>query len=405
MDVGHSVFQTPYPQATVTPNPCSVADSLAAAQAATGLTDFGTDRRFLEGLEVLVEAALLMPQFPVAVSRLYERIHNYLCMRLRLIDDERRHPEILAVKIASPIIIVGLPRSGTTITFDLLAEDPRFRYPRDWEWVAPWPATEAATIESDPRIALLQPAFDQALRLDPLLAAVHRFDCRAPGECNTGMMYHFAGTNYWAELRVPRHAEWIENVLPSGLYDDHKRLLQQMSWKGPKGRWILKSPHHLFDLLGLLRAYPDARLVWTHRDPVKTFSSLASLVNGVRPACGLPHDPVGVGTMAAKLWTKAILNAVAVRESHPEIESRIIDLPQAHVAADPIGAVRAIYAHCGETPSPDFAARTASFVGANAKSRRLGQHAHRPEDFGIDAAVVRRELAPYYQRFGRFLDD
>jgi hypothetical protein len=352
---------------------------------------------------VLVEAADAMTEFPAAVGHVRDRILNYLCMRLHLIDDERRHPEILGVRIDRPIIIIGLPRSGTTVTFDLLAQDPRFRYPRDWEWFIPWPATEAETIETDPRIALLQPSFEQALLLDPSLAAVHRFDCRAPGECNTGMMYHFAGTNYWAELSVPKHAQWVLDVLPQGLYRDHKRLLQQMSWKGPKGRWILKSPHHLFDLEGLVRTYPDARLIWTHRDPVKAFSSLASLVNGVRPASGLPQDRVGVGTMTVKIWSRALLNAIKVRTTLPEIEAKIIDVPQSRIAADPIGAVRAIYQHCGETPPPDFDARTASFIAGDTTAQRLGQHQHRPEDFRIDAAAVRRELAPYYERFGAFL--
>jgi hypothetical protein len=376
---------------------------MAAAQTASGLTDFGADTSFLEGLEVLVEAADAMREFPLAVGHIRDRILNYLCMRLHLIDDERRYPEILDVKIDRPIIIIGLPRSGTTVTFDLLAQDPRFRYPRDWEWFVPWPATEAETIETDPRIALLQPAFEQALLRDPSLAAMHRFDCRAPGECNTGMMYHFAGTNYWAELGVPKHAQWVLDVLPDGLYRDHKRLLQQMSWKGPKGRWILKSPHHLFDLEGLVRTYPDARLIWTHRDPVKAFSSLASLVNAVRPANGLPQDRIGVGTMTAKIWSKALLNAIKVRTTQPEIEAKIIDLPQSRIAADPIGAVRAIYEHCGETPSPDFDARTASFIAGDTKAQRLGQHKHRPEDFGIEAAAVRREIAPYYERFGALL--
>jgi hypothetical protein len=398
VDPGTAIVADSIPPAEVVRH--DVAGLMAAARKTTGLTDFGTDTSFLEGLQVLVEAANLMTEFPVAAGHVRDRINNYLCMRLHLMEDERRHPEILDVRIDRPIIIIGLPRSGTTVTFDLLAQDPRFRYPRDWEWFIPWPATEAATIETDPRIALLQPLFEQALLLDPSLAAVHRFDCRAPGECNTGMMYHFAGTNYWAELSVPLHAQWVLDVLPEGLYRDHKRLLRQMSWKGPKGRWILKSPHHLFDLEGLVRTYPDARLIWTHRDPIKTFSSLASLVNGVRPASGLPHDPAGVGSMTTKIWSKAILNAVSVRANHPEIEAKILDLPQSRIAADPIGAVRAIYEHAGETPSPDFDARTASFIGGDTKAQRLGQHKHRPGDFGIDAAAVKRELAPYYDRFG-----
>src|SRR3546814_5004124 len=86
-------------------------------------------------------------------------------------------------------------------------------------------------------------------------------DCTQPGECNHGMMLHFGSTNFPAEFGVPAFAEWLQENPPEGQYRTHKRMLQQFQWKGPRGRWTLKSPQHLFDLPGLVEAYPGAMLV------------------------------------------------------------------------------------------------------------------------------------------------
>ena len=96
-------------------------------------------------------------------------------------------------------------------------------------------------------------------------------------------MYHFSSSNWWPQVGAWEHAEWLIGARPRGYYETHKRLLQQMHWKGPDGRWLLKTPQHLFDLPGLFDVYPDARVVWTHRDPVSTFSSLS-----FRPYFGNP---------------------------------------------------------------------------------------------------------------------
>src|SRR5690606_8203766 len=145
---------------------------------------------------------------------------------------------------------------------------------------------EAETFNSDPRIAIVKAMQDNWLAHAPELATIQRMDCTQPGECNHGMSFHFAGSNFAAELGVPKYAQWVIDEIPEGLYRTHQRLLQQFQWKGPKGRWMLKSPHHLFDLEGLIGTYPDAGLVWTHRDPVSTFSSLSSMLYGFQKAVG-----------------------------------------------------------------------------------------------------------------------
>jgi hypothetical protein len=382
------------------PAALNAAALMAEAQAATGLTDFGGDPAFREGLDVLVDAASDIKVSPETLATIRFRVLNFLGMRLHLVEDAKLHPEILGIRIEKPLIIIGLPRTGTTITFDMLALDTRSRYPRDWEWYMPWPATEAATIDTDPRIAMMQPSHQRAVELDPSLQDVHRYDCSLPGECNTGMMYHFAGCNWWSELGLPKHARWIIDVVPEGLYRDHKRLLQQMQWKGPKGHWLLKSPHHLLDLPGLLRTYPDARLIWTHRDPIMAFSSLADYITKIQPACGTVPDPHFNGRTVVDLWSTAILQALKARDEHPEVDAAIIDLSQAEIGRDPIQAVRQIYAHFDEAMTPEFLSRLVSYLGGDKNAQRQGKHHHRPEDSGIDPDRDRRRLVSYYDRFG-----
>jgi hypothetical protein len=301
------------------------------------------------------------------------------------------------------MFIFGLPRTGTTITFDMLSRDPAVRFPRDWEWLVPWPPAEAETIDTDPRIAAIQPMVDLFLKRAPELAAVHRFDCTAPGECNCGLMYHFSSTNYWAELGTARHAEWLIANIPDGQYREHKRLLQQMQWKGPKGRWLLKSPQHLFDLAELFATYSDARAVWTHRDPVATFSSLSSMITLLHRVAGLDPDPHEVGDIVVRTWSRAILNAVEARQADPAIDAAIIDLPHREVVSDPVAAMRRIYAFFDQPFTAELALSLDRFMQEDDKAQRAGKHKHRPEDYGIDPDKVRRDLASYYQLYGQMV--
>jgi hypothetical protein len=264
------------------------------------------------------------------------------------------------------------------------------------------PATEAATIDSDPRIALIQPLLDRMSTAAPELAQVQRLDCTAPGECNTGLMYNFTSTNYYAEFGTRAHSEWIIGGGPTQLYRDHKRLLQQMQWKGPWGRWLLKAPQHLFDLPGLLRTYPDARIIWTHRDPVATFSSLASMLSLVQRSVRLEPDPHELGDMVVRLWSKAILNAIEARSANPAIERIIVDVPHHEIVRSPVNAMRSVYERVEQPFTPAVEKRLQAFA-THDRAQRLGRHRHEAKTFGIDPVAVRQLLSPYYARFGRFV--
>src|SRR3546814_3146963 len=128
-----------------------------------------------------------------------------------------------------PLVVFGLPRTGTMIVYDLLCLDPAARAPREWEWYIPWPAPEIETFATDPRIAQVQSIYENWLKHAPQLADIQRMDCTQPGECNHGMMLHFGSTNFPAEFGVPAFAEWLQENPPEGQYRTHKRSEEHTS--------------------------------------------------------------------------------------------------------------------------------------------------------------------------------
>ena len=380
------------------------ADTLSRmAEYNTGLSNWGPDLSFRVGLLKLIDAANDMHAAPQFYEEVQRRIVHVLETRLHLAEDARLHPEIEQQEIKPPLAIIGLPRTGTTITFDLLTLDPASRAPREFELFLPWPATEEATFTTDPRIAVMQAMHDNWLKHAPQLAEIQRGDAKLPGECNHGMVFHFAGSNLPAEYGVPKFAEWVINEVPEGLYRTHKRLLQQYQWKGPKGRWVIKSPHHLFDLPGMVEAYPDVQLVWTHRDPVSTLSSLSSFFAALQAAVGQGTDLHAIGRSVVDTWVTAMVRATRARAERPDIEARIIDIAHRDVVLDPIGSMRRIYERFDLDFSPDVEQRMTTFLNENPAASRLGKHKHTAEQFGINPDEVHSRLADYYTRFGHLL--
>jgi hypothetical protein len=382
--------------------PLTVSGLEAAAREMTGLADFGPDTGWREGFGRLVAAVEAMGPNDQLRQLATHNIVGQLATRLRFARDDRQHPEIAAQDVGDPLIVIGLPRTGTTISYDLLCLDPAARAPREWEWYIPWPPPEQATFDSDPRIAQVTAMYDNWLHHAPQLLDIQRFDCTQPGECNHGMQYHFGSTNFAAELGVPDYAQWLRESDVTGQYVSHKRLLQNFQWKGPKGRWTLKSPQHLFDLPALLEAYPSAMLVWTHRDPALTFSSLSSMIAGFLAAFGGDKDKAAIGRDVVETWIAGMNRALAARRD-PAIEGRIIDLAHKDVVADPMGAVQRIHDRFGLAFSDEHKARISRFLTENPAAKRMGKHKHSPEEYGIDIAEVRGRMANYYGRFGDLL--
>lgn len=395
-------MSNPHDAPTSIQEPLTLAGLLATAEKATGLSDWGEDRTFEIGLNKLAEALEAMNPSPEFRANVHNRLQQTLAMKLQMRQDELKHPEITAGRIEKPLIIVGLPRTGTTILYDLLSLDPALRWPREWETFIPWPAPEAATMDTDPRIDVINGLYKVMLEKSPELNDIQRLDSTRPGECNHIFTHHFSSTNFNAEWSVPDYQDWyLSNRVP-GHYPCHKRILQQLQWKGPKGNWLLKSPEHLFDLEGLFATYPDAQLVWTHRDPALTLSSISSMVHALCKAQDVDVPKAFIGAGMWKTWKEGMGRGTESRSKDPKIENAILDLAHKDVVLDPVGAVKKIYDHFDRPFSDEHAKAIDKFINDNPAAKRIGKHKHSPEEYGLDVNEIREGLTDYYARFGDY---
>lgn len=258
--------------------PLQAEELMATARRNTGFGDFGSGRweegfrTFLAALESDAELHLL--------GRLMTRsdILIWLEARLGIEAAYAAHPEIDDEVVDRPVIVTGLPRSGTSITFELLAQDPQFGSPRQWEIMFPYPPPERATYRTDPRIARCEQLVTQWNRVVPSYAAMHEMGATIPNECIVAMSCTFMTENLPGQFQIPSYNEWFFRQELDEPYAYYKRMLKLLQWRNPRGHWLLKSPSHLGALPVLFRTFPDARVVVTHRDPVVAQASVTNLL-------------------------------------------------------------------------------------------------------------------------------
>lgn len=370
----------------------------ARATRATGLDDFGDERfheplrRLLDGFER--EAALTLLGRIIARADLVRLLEN----RLRMQAAHVRHPEIAAGKIERPLVIVGLPRTGTSILHELLAQDPANRVPMTWEVMHPHPPPERATYESDPRIAAVDAQLAGVDRIIPGFKRMHPMGATLPQECVALTAHDFASMLFTTTHRLPSYQAWLDRADLRWVYASHRRQLQYLQWKCPAERWVLKSPGHLWALDALFREYPDARVVQTHRDPLRVVASLASLVAVLRSMASDAIDRHEIGREWTELLARGLARATAVRDARPPDAPAIFDVHFRELMRDEIGMVRRIYAHFDLELSADAEARMRRFLAANPKDKH-GAHRYTLADAGLDAAAERERYRAYEERY------
>lgn len=366
------------------------------AIAATGLSDFG-DLPFREALEAQLWALEHESGHPAErLETLTEGHVGLLVKRLRLVDDRKSHPEIADERIDAPVVVLGLPRTGSTHLHALLATRPGARAPLQWEMSMPSPPPEAATFAADPRIAEVQAVLDDRPN-NAELQAIHPFGSIRPEQCIGLIDWSFVNQAALAPHRMPSYFEWYLSADQRVAYRHHRRMLQHLQWRNP-GAWVLKFPKHVFALDALLATYPDARIVWTHRDPVKAVSSAISFVGTIRRLASPIFDPARFGAEWVALEETGLLRAMAVRQQLDD-EARFYDLQYNDLVADPVGTVSRIHEHFGMSVDDEIRRRVAGFQDRNPKDKH-GRHDYSPDQYGLDAGQLRRRFEWYTARFG-----
>jgi len=375
-----------------------------ARQRAEGADDLGGgpgEAFFMEGLTRLVDS-LEREGHLNALGRMIarERVLLHTTNRLLYVRDRARHPAIAEERIVAPVFIIGMPRTGTTILHDILAQDPANRAPLTWETMFPSPPPEAAHFETDPRIERCAATFPDVEAQIPAFKAMHPMGAQLSQECVTMMGETMCTALFHNQFRVPGYQDWVDHEADlAHVYRFHERQLQHLQWRNARERWVLKTGAHMWGLEHLLRTYPDARIVFTHRDPVKTMTSYASLTALVRSMGSDEVDPLEI----AEDWTARIKHvlehAIAVREEQTPPDALFYDMLFQDFVADQFGVVERIYEAFDLPLTGEGADRMRAFIADNPKGKH-GIHRYAPEEFGVRPDAVRDAFRPYLERFG-----
>jgi hypothetical protein len=371
---------------------------IAQACEAAGSDDFGEPDGWRDGLALLADGLASESYLnDLGVEIAVMDIVGPLTNRLRITQWRKENPAAAAAPVERPIFIVGQPRTGTTILFDLLAQDPDLRPPLTWEVDVPWPLPQPQTYDTDPRIAQIQANLEMSELIVPGLMAHHPMGALLPQECVRIWAAQFCSMIFPVQYRLPTYSRWM-------LYDaDHRnayryhRIFLQYLQSGVSGQWLLKSPAHLWQLDTLVAEYPDAVIVQTHRDPLNVISSIASLTHHVRR---MASDHRDIGECAEGCREENVVGldrAMKVRDSGVLNPGQIIDILFADFIADPFAEVRKLYAALGRELSAVAEQRMRDFLAAHPGDR--GSARYTWSDTGLDAAEVREQVREYQERF------
>jgi hypothetical protein len=376
-------------------NPSSV---IASAIKMAGSSDLGTDS-YLEPLEIFLascrEEADLTTFGRILISKM---LAGALANRIALHQWSVEHPEVRSEKIESPWIIVGLPRTGTSVLSMLLGLDPMARPLLQWEAAHPIPppTLEGEEGEQDPRIAQTTKEMDGLMKLNPPLKAMHPFGATLAQECVSLFMYDIRTLALEIQAHVPTYAHWLEQADMTPAYAQHRLALQTLQSRQPTERWILKTPNHLWHLEALLAAYPDARIVWTHRDPGPVITSLASLANAGQRPLTFRADPRPTANEWKRKCAFALESAVAFDEKSDEDWCQHLHYDA--LMADPVETVRQLYRRFGSEVSDLHARRMEVFLQHRPKDA-FGKHHYDPVDFGWTYPGLAEEFSDYTARY------
>jgi hypothetical protein len=382
-------------------SPFSADALLAGARRTTGLDDFG-DPSFRAGLAALL-ASLEAEGGLNEIGRMAHewQLGGYLAERLRIEDWYRRHPEIAAQRIGGPIFVTGLPRTGTTALSHLLASDPDTRSLQMWESNCPTPPPEHATYTTDPRIAEAE-ARNAPFRNDPDFLRMYDGTAVSPTENIDLLSQHFATQHFEGMAHVPGYIRWwLEECDMVPAYRHHERVLKLLQWRCPPTRWFLKSPPDLCCLDAFVAVYPNARIVWTHRDPATVLASVCKLIWIVRRMQTDHVDVHELGREQLALWSEGVRRALAFRRKAGE--ARFADVFMDDLVARPIETVGALYDRI-DLPFTAGAESAMRAWSSDHRQHKYGAVPYTLEEFGLATDQVRAAFRDYTQHFALRLE-
>lgn len=372
---------------------------LDAARKKTGLEDFG-DPAFQEGLQKLISSLKEEAELS-QVGRIvaYFNLLDYLTVRLQLVAYRAEHPQVAQQKINRPLFILGLPRTGTTILYELIAQDPAFRSPASWEVAKPMPPANQASYANDSRIRSVDMQLAISEKLSPGFKSIHAVGAKLPQECVYLFSSNFVSEQYGYMYNIPAYRRWALQHDMTATYQWHAHFLQHMQSGFCSERWVLKTPSHLAYLTYLIAQYPDADIVWTHREPVQAVASFASLVSTLQGGFSDSVERKVVGEHearhSAKLLQLGVQQRAALGDSH------FFDVRFADICTDPISVVQQIYERFGIAMSADALRRMREYTQKRPRDL-YGKHVYTAKEFGVESPRGEPGYTQYLDHYGQF---
>lgn len=364
------------------------------ARAETGLSDFG-DPWMLENLEALLpilnsEAKLT----EVGVGGAQAMIHTALVNRLRHIELIKRHPEILDEEVDVAAVVVGLPRTGSTMLHRMLSSAPGMTGVKWWEAqnYAPFPGEERGNPE--PRRQAAKAYLDYMLEHAPDLMSIHPMNIDQSDEELIILGLMFSSTMIEGMYYVPSYARWLIENSRTRCYPELKQVLQSLQWqdRSRKGaRWVLKTPGHLMALDGVLDTFPGAKIVMTHRDPLSTVPSYCSMIDTLYSMAST-IDRASIGAFWGKRLAELLSRFMDTRDNAGTAD--FIDVAYTDLTSDPIDEGKRVLAEAGVPITPEITAGMEGWIEANRREDRA-PHKYSLEDFALNKAEIEADFAAY----------
>ncbi|HLS82994.1 MAG TPA: sulfotransferase [Steroidobacter sp.] len=372
---------------------------LAEARNRAGLDDFGSSW-FLEPLGVMLNALRTEARLSEAgVAAHRERILAGLVNRLRTTDAVKRHPEILQENVQVAGVIVGLPRTGSTMFHRLLTTAPGLTALRWWEAqnYAPFPGEERGRPVE--RVAFAERLLASMLEHNPDLMSIHPFQVHGADEEIIILDQFFIGTMPEAYAYIPSYSAWLKRADQRPAYEELRTVLKFLQWQDPERagkRWVTKTPGHLAALDALLAVFPEAQLIMTHRDPLHTAPSYCSMVVALHELSAAQLDRVEVGRFTARRWAEMLERFTHLRDEVGE--SRFIDVAYQDLVKDPLGQWRRVLQRLGEPVTPAAERAAEQWLRENGREKR-GAHHYTLDEFGLTRSALEEWFAAYRTRF------
>jgi hypothetical protein len=371
-----------------------------AIRAVDGYDDFG-DPSYLEGLKRLLysydhEAHLHRMGKMVAAYQ----IVGLLASRLRTQRWFEMRPDSATVTIERPIIITGMVRTGSTALHYLMGANPDMQCLQYWLGLHPQPRPPRASWEAATDFQHARIELDMMYRAGKnMLEAIHYMTPEGPDESGRILGLGFSDDRFEVVSTVPTYSEWYANTVHRETYALHKRTIQLIGSYEPTTRWLLKYPVHLRNLEALLETYPDACIIWTHRDPADVLPSYVSLCAHFRSLFENSPDRPRIAREQEEAWAQAVERGMNLRKGR---EHQFHDIYFDDFLTDPIGEVAKAYRHFGQ-PFSQRAKLALTAWRETHKPGQFGTHAYERNDFGQPAAQVHERYASYLERFPRVL--